>query len=137
MKKKERVVNSIFPNFNHTSNDLSNPGTIFYHYHKFEIVDTRPPKTYEERPLTRAETIKNIVADALIILGSVMAILAGTALTLQTVGISSPVLPLLANLLMPSVAAILTGFNLSKNEIRAPGTQLRLPTGLPGLTFSA
>lgn len=124
-------MNSIMPNIYQNK-----PGLVQYHHHTIEII--LPEKTAKggNAPPTTTEKIKNVIADILIILGTLMALVAGTALTLQTAGVGSPMLSVLSNLFMPSVAAVLTGFQLSQNQIRA-NAQLRLATGVPGITIGA
>jgi len=126
-----RVMNSIFPSFPTQKQEI-----VHYHHHKIEIIIPQKSQTFSPAPMTRADRIKNAIADTLIILGTLMAVIAGTALTFQTAGFASPLLPVLSNLFMPSIAAILTGFQLSKNEIRA-NAQMRIATGVPGITFGA
>jgi hypothetical protein len=131
-------MGSVFPIFNYpNTNEQKSKETAIYHYHKIEIVSPKPSNTYEQGiPTARLTTIKSIVADVLMCLGSVMGLLAGLALALQSAGLASPALPILANLFMPAVAIILAGSHLSKPDIK-PNTNLRLSTGIPGLTFHA
>ncbi len=130
-------MNSMSTNFNHHKiNGFPSNGNIIYHYHKLEVITPKSSMSLDPKPLHRIDKIKNVTGNILILLGSLMALLAGLAITLQTAGLTTPEITILANLLMPALAAILTGSHLSKDQAKAPGTSLKLPTGLPGLTFN-
>lgn len=130
-------MNSILSSFNYFySNDLQKNGNILYHHHKLEVITPKQSTDVEEQSLSLSDRVKNLIADILIFVGSILAMAAGAALTLETMGVSSPMIPILSSLLMPAVTAVLTGSHLSKNELKK-GTSLKLQTGVPGLTFSA
>jgi hypothetical protein len=138
MQKIRRFMSSIFPIFNYpNTNEPKNKENIVYHYHRIEIVNPKLSNSSEPGfPPTRIATIKSIGADVLICLGSLMGLLAGMALALQSAGLAAPALTILANLLMPAVAAVLAGSHLSKPDLK-PNTNVRLSTGIPGLTFTS
>jgi hypothetical protein len=130
-------MNSISTNFNYPKiNDFPSNGNILYHYHKLEVITPQSSVSLDSKPLQRIDKIKKVTGNILILLGSLMTLLAAVAITLQTVGLTTPKITILANLLMPSLAAILTGSHLSRDQVKSPGTSFRIPTGVPGLTFS-
>jgi hypothetical protein len=131
-------MNYIFPNLNYpNTTDPKGKEQVIFHYHKIEIVNNKPSNTYETGTTpTRIATIKSIGGDILIFLGSLMGLIAGMALALQSAGLASPTVAVLANLLMPAVATVLAGSHLSKLDLKA-NTNLRLSTGIPGLTFQS
>ncbi|MBM3184425.1 MAG: hypothetical protein FJZ64_03875 [Chlamydiae bacterium] len=108
-------------------------GTI-YHHHTVELILPKPVQERSIRPETRMEKIRQVVADALILIGALMVLAATTAISLHTAGFASPIILAMETLLMPAIAAILTGFHLSKNEVKT-NSSLRIPTGIPGLTI--
>lgn len=130
-------MNSIIPSFNYFyANDLQKNNNTLYHHHKLELITPNQSRCPETQPLSTADRIKNLIADILIFFGSILAMAAGAAITLQSLGLSSPAIPMLSGLLMPAVTAVLTGSHLSKNDLRN-GTSLKLQTSLPGLSFNA
>lgn len=108
-----------------------------YHYHKIELIQPKSLNTSRCITPTLGEQIVGIVGNALILFGALLVLSSIGAFTFQAAGISIFMkLPEFEHLIMPAIAALLTGIHLSKNELKA-ATQIKLETGIPGLTFSA
>lgn len=108
-----------------------------YFHHKVELI--RPQQAATNQPVgdpTLMDRVRSAVANTLIVIGALLALTASVAMTLQASGaVTGICVTCLSNFMMPSIAAILTGFHLAKNEVSVKPT-FQLDSGIPGVGFS-